>query len=304
MKSKNKIKLITHNGSFHADDIFAAATLSLMLEVEGQDFEVVRTRDEEEIKNAEYVFDVGGVHDPETNRFDHHQLGGAGKHANGIELASFGLVWKKFGAELCGSKAVAELIENKLVSPIDAADNAVELVDFKNEVKPYFIQNAFRAFRPSWKLASEETLLLGFLQCVKMAKDILANEIELGRDGAEAQEAINACYENTKDKKIIVFDRKYPWEEQIFKYSEPLFVIFPRPSGGLWGAEAVPAELYTFQRRKSFPEKWAGLRDLELQKITGVEDAVFCHRGRYMVVAGSKEGAIALANKALAESSK
>ena len=33
METKNKTtKLITHNGSFHTDDIFAAATLSLMLE--------------------------------------------------------------------------------------------------------------------------------------------------------------------------------------------------------------------------------------------------------------------------------
>ncbi|PIZ87309.1 hypothetical protein COX93_01400, partial [Candidatus Nomurabacteria bacterium CG_4_10_14_0_2_um_filter_30_12] len=56
----NKIKLITHNGSFHSDDIFATATLSLLLEKRGESFEIIRTRDEEIIKNGDYIFDVGG----------------------------------------------------------------------------------------------------------------------------------------------------------------------------------------------------------------------------------------------------
>ena len=73
-----KKTLITHNGSFHTDDIFACATLSLMLEKKGEKFEIIRTRDEEIIKTGDYVFDVGGVYDEEGNRFDHHQKGGAG----------------------------------------------------------------------------------------------------------------------------------------------------------------------------------------------------------------------------------
>ena len=81
METNNK-KLITHNGSFHADDIFACATLSLMLEKAGEKFEVIRTRDEEIIKTGDYVFDVGGIYDENLNRFDHHQTGGAGIRGN------------------------------------------------------------------------------------------------------------------------------------------------------------------------------------------------------------------------------
>src|SRR3989344_2504806 len=97
-------KLITHNGSFHTDDIFAAATLSVLLERKGETYEIIRTRDEEIIKTGDYVFDVGGIYDKEKNRFDHHQVGGAGKSESGIEYSSFGLVWEKFGEEFCNSK--------------------------------------------------------------------------------------------------------------------------------------------------------------------------------------------------------
>src|SRR5438045_63101 len=104
------IKLVTHDGSFHTDDVFAAATLILHLEKTNSGWEIIRTRDEEIIKNADYVFDVGGVDDKEKNRFDHHQVGGAGERFHGIPYASFGLVWKKFGEEVCGSQKVAQTI--------------------------------------------------------------------------------------------------------------------------------------------------------------------------------------------------
>src|SRR3989344_7176045 len=97
-----KKKLITHNVSFHADDIFAAAALSIYLESKGEEVEIVRTRDEEIIKTGDYVFDVGGIYDESANRFDHHQAEGAGKRENGlpaqagIEYSSLGLGWKKF----------------------------------------------------------------------------------------------------------------------------------------------------------------------------------------------------------------
>ena len=48
------------------------------------------------------------------------------------------------------------------------------------------------------------------------------------------------------------------------------------------------------------PESWAGKDGEELQKITGVPDAIFCHNKRFMASAGSREGAIALAQKAIA----
>jgi len=296
---KNKI-LVTHNGSFHADDIFACATLALMLEKQNESFEVVRTRDEAIIASGNYVFDVGGEYNEEKNRFDHHQVGGAGKRNSGIEYASFGLVWKKFGAGLCGSSAVAEIIEKKLVQPIDAGDNGMDLVTPLNkDIKPYFIHNVFGAFRPSWKNSNEETLLAGFWECVKIATNILQREIILSQDIVEVKGKVDTLYKKSEDKQILILEEKYPWHEQVSLYPEPVFVVFPRSNDNTWGAEGVPASSFSFERRKKFPASWAGLRDEELQKTSGVSDAVFCHRGLFMAVAKSKEGALKLAQKAL-----
>ena len=58
-------------------------------------------------------------------------------------------------------------------------------------------------------------------------------------------------------------------------------------------------EISSFKNKKDLPVSWAGLKDADLQKVTGVSDAVFCHRGLFLAVAKSKEGAIKLAQIAV-----
>lgn len=299
MTTLNK-KLITHNGSFHTDDIFACATFILICEKEGSKYEIIRSRDEEIIKNGDYVFDVGGVYDEEKNRFDHHQPGGAGCRQNGLEYASFGLVWKKFGINLCNNQKVVDLIDRKLVSPIDAWDNGVDLFESKSEIAPYSINHIFFAMSPTWREedANKDEI---FLKCVDLAKDVLSREIIQNNDLVLVEEKVLEIYNNTIDKKIIVLDDNYPYESILNKFTEPVFIIYPRKTDHTWGAKAVREDLKTFKNRKDFPSSWGGLQGEEFQKITGVSDAYFCHHSLYLAAAKSKEGAIALAHRALSE---
>ena len=96
------MKLVTHGGSFHTDDVFACATLQLYLEKQDIKYEIFRTKDKSIIEGGDIVFDVGGKYDGEKY-FDHHQKETAGKRDNGILYASFGLIWKHYGPELVGS---------------------------------------------------------------------------------------------------------------------------------------------------------------------------------------------------------
>lgn len=295
---KEKKKLITHNGSFHADDIFATAMLLILLERKGESGEVIRSRDPEILKTGDYVFDVGGVYDAEKNLFDHHQVGGAGKNKNGIEYSSFGLVWKKFGAELCESSEVALFVEKKLVSPIDAWDNGFDLVEGRHEVAPYYIQNMFFVMQPTWQ---EDDMKLDeiFLKCVEIAKIVLVREIVHAKDTIMAEKSVISIYQETSDKRIIVLDKNYPVEYTLDSFPEPLFLIYPRKTDNTWGVKTVRKNPKMFDNRKDFPKAWGGLKDEELQKVSGVSDAIFCHRALFLVVAKSKEGAIKLAQIAV-----
>ena len=146
----NDKTIVTHNGNFHADDVFSIAALKSIF----PDFNLVRTRDLAVIAQADIVIDVGGEYNPDTGRFDHHQRGGAGARENGIPYSSFGLIWQKYGVEICqGSQEVAHSVDAGLVSTIDAIDcGHVEGVS-----QGISLSQTISMFNPTWQ---EESLSL------------------------------------------------------------------------------------------------------------------------------------------------
>ncbi|MFA6273148.1 MAG: MYG1 family protein [Candidatus Paceibacterota bacterium] len=296
------MKIITHNGNFHADDVFGVATLLINFAGESKEPKIIRTRDPETIKTGDIVLDVGGEYDEAHNRFDHHQIGGAGERANGVPYASFGLIWKKFGVAIAGGSEIFELVDKNLVQFIDAADNGVgQLKPFVAETLPYTIDKAVDIFNPSWR--DEKRDFDGwFLQAVAFAAGVLKREIQLAKEILESEAMVEQAYNNATDKRIVVLDKQYHWEEIIRKHSEPLFVIEPKLGEGdavVWRVGAVRDTKQAFINRRDLPIEWAGKRDEELVKVTGVADALFCHNKLFVTYAKSKEGAIELAKRAL-----
>lgn len=292
------IIIATHDGMFHSDDAFAVASLLIMLDKAPVVSTIIRTRDNGEIRKADFAVDVGSEYNPERNRFDHHQVDGAGKRENGIPFASFGLVWQKFGADISGSDIVAKIVDNSLVAGIDAYDSGVDLFEKKNkDVNPYLIDEFIHNLRPTWQ-ENDRSIDASFLEAVAFARTVILREIAYAKSFISAEVIIRKAYDDASDKRVIELDGFYSYEKTLSVFPEPLFAIFPRQDG-TWTAKAIRDDISSFKNRKDFPESWAGLRDGELAKVTGVPDAVFCHTGRFMVVARSKEGAMKLAKIAL-----
>ncbi len=290
-------KLVTHNYHFHIDDIFACAILFLVLKREGAAYSVTRTRDEQLIAEADIVFDVGGVYDPKTMRFDHHQKGGAGARSNGVAYSSCGLLWKEYGTKLTGDQDLADIIDQELFQPIDMEDNGIPTYTKIGDVSPFTVRDAFYAFRPTWK-EDESILDTRFLELVSFAEKMIERQIAIARDTRDAEGVALAAYNNAPDKRLIVMDVSAPAEDILRQFPEPLFIIRPN-SDGNWRMVGVGTGVTMFERRKNMPESWAGLRDQELEQVTGVPGAIFCHNGRWLVVASSKEAILALAKIAL-----
>ena len=298
-KEGKKLTLVTHNGSFHTDDIFAAATLSLILEKENKEYEIIRTSDEEIIKEGDYVFDVGGEYDPKRNRFDHHQDTFTMKRENGIKFSSASLSWKHFGEKVAGSYEVWKIIDEEIIQTFDADDNGTEL--FKSNfpgVRPYCFTDYIYSLEPT-PMEKEEDSIKFFENALEIMKHLLQREIKVAQDRLLSSKTVVDIYKNTKDKRIIIFDNNYYWKDVIANYPEPLFVIVPRKDTNTWAVVTVKVAGSQFDNRLDLPLAWAGKRDKVLADITGVEDAIFCHKERFIAGAKSKEGAIALAKLAL-----
>ncbi len=294
--TKDIFKIVTHDGTFHTDEVFACAALELVFN--DKNIEIIRTRDQEIIESADCVVDVGMIYDEDTLRFDHHQKEGAGERENTIPYASFGLVWKKYGEKLCQNIEIANYIDEQLVSSIDAADNGVKCDrDCMKGAYVYSIGDIISSIRPTWQ--ENRSMDEAFIEAVSVARSIISRILIHAKAYLDSKDFLIQSYLNAPDKRIIEIGKEYPgWYEILSLYPEPLYVIYERSSEG-WGVKAVRSEPNNFETRKPFPEAWAGLRDEELQNVTGVKDAVFAHASRFFVVAKSKEGAIELAQKAL-----
>jgi uncharacterized UPF0160 family protein len=288
------MKIVTHSGSFHQDELFAVATLLFIY----PDAEVKRTRDDAEIASADIAVDVSGKNDPEKERFDHHQEGGAGKRENGIPYASFGLVWKKYGAIICKSPKAADLVDKKMVQPIDGADSGYMLYKpTHREVSPYLFDNVLNALTPTWR--DKETVDDTFFELLSFAQLILKKEIEKAQYFFEDIEAVKRAYKEAPDKQIIVLEHSYPWKSILSNQKEPMFVVHPDQNTGEWVIACVRRNPRAHEYRKMLPASWAGKKKQALAETTGVPDAEFCHNKRFIAKAWSKEGAIAMARLAI-----
>lgn len=296
VESMKEIRIITHNGKFHADDVFAVATIRLVLGADTHST-IIRTRDQDLIDSGDYVVDVGLVHDAKKKRFDHHQEGGAGQRDNGIPFASFGLIWNEYGNTLCGNPRVTKMIEERLVMPIDAIDNGVNLTkNIFTGIRPYGISDFFYSFLTDREQVEKEYDDI-FVALVRIAEGIIHREILKAKKILSDEQKVSKVYEESDDKRVIIFDSNIAWENILVGKPEPLVVVYPSIDGKDWRAKTVPVEDDSFERRALFPIEWAGKVDEDLQNISGVPDAKFCHRGRFLAVANSKQGAIKLAEK-------
>jgi uncharacterized UPF0160 family protein len=295
------MKAATHDGTFHADDVFAHAVLRAAL----GDVELVRTRDPARIAEAEIVFDVGAVYDPAARRYDHH-MRERPLRSDGIPYSSVGLIWRDFGIAalpaLLGRPALDQELGRQVWQDVDAewivhidkADNGV------SEPGPGHLSALIEAMNPVWDASTSPDQ--AFLEASELAFGILARACQHAEASVRAAKIVVKAARSGADPRIVVLDQKLPWEKAVFAggLSEALFVLYPSEDGASWYVRTVPPEPDSFGQRLPLPEAWRGLNDKAFSAASGVPDATFCHPSRFICGARSRESAIELARRAIA----
>jgi len=286
----NDKTIATHNGNFHADDVFSIAALKRII----PSFKLIRTRDAALIAKADIVLDVGGEYDADTDRFDHHQRGGAGARENGIPYSSFGLIWQKYGLEICqGDQDVANAVDAGLVSTIDAIDCG----HVDGVVQGISLSQTIAMFNPTWQ--EESHFDTCFDEALEFASRVLARFIASANGGISAKAIVAEAIENAEDPRVIILEKYIPWKRTVIALSEEaLYMVYPSQTGQ-WRIQTVPVELGSFEDRKSLPQPWAGLSDDALKEVTGIDDAMFCHNGCFIAGAESFDSTMKMASIAL-----
>jgi len=294
--------VVTHSGQFHADDVFAFAVLQAAL----GEIDLVRSRDPQVIAGADLVFDVGGIYDAERRRYDHH-MRDLPRRPDGIPYSSVGLIWRDFGRAALPSLipgigdealgAVWQTVDEELILLIDQSDNGI------GPTGPGHLALLIEAFNPAWD--SPQTYDEAFQDAAGVAKGILSRSCRHALAAERAAAIVLAAAKLAPDPRIIVLDRKLPWEKAVYEGDliEALFIIYPSEDRSAWYCRAIPPEPSSFGQRLPLPEAWRGLQDRAFSDAAGVADGVFCHPSGFICGARSKESAIGLAAQAIATKS-
>ena len=322
-ESHKEFKIIgTHSGTFHSDEVLS--TLLLKYYKETTKSVVIRTRNNEILKQCDVVVDVGGIIDPQKFRFDHHMkeftevFNEKDEELNTIKLSSAGLVWKYLGKEILVNLLTSMnlLEQNKthldeivryiyldFIMGVDGMDNGVTQYDKdlnpKYKLSGNYVERISRLnpewnaenvdvnerFRKGWDVAEEE-----FLFQVRK----YANSYFIAYDIVE-----NAIKEALKDNRVyIILEKPCPWKKCLYEIEKKfgienrlLYCIHPG-NNNRWYSTAVNLNDHCMELRKPFPKEWRAKRDEELKKITGINDAEFVHVSGFLSVWLLKESAI------------
>ena len=286
------LTVATHNGSFHLDELLALSTIKLVFS--DKVIQVIRTRDESILKQADWVVDVGGIYDHETRRYDHHQLGSPIRD-NEVPFAAFGLVWKHWGHHLCNNNAeMVELIDQEFVQMVDGPDNGFET--FKSLVDGGRVP-ALSMLPHLWTGAAieDETSDEVFNDLFEIVSVILAKLISTYKRKFEANDNFKAAFARSNDKRII-FTKKGDWPLDTSKYPDVLFIGYEDVDNQTWKAKCITNG--PFECRCGFPIAWRGLRGEELESVSGIKGAEFVHSAGFLAVADSKSALELMCQKA------
>lgn len=286
VNSIGEANCITHNGTMHADEVFATAFLDLYL----GDVRVFRTSNvpSQGLNEGTFIYDVG------RGKYDHHQLD-ALKRENGITYSSLGLLWKEFGKDFLTKYDYSNVdemflgIDKDLIEGIDGDDNGFfPKIDCSYKVKT--LPGIIKLFNPSFDSGEEENEQ--FYKACVLAKMVWEEELYYIQGKVIADMQVKQFLEDIPDgSPYLILDEFIPYEETILsnpKGNSILYVAFPSNRGG-YAIKAMPKSLDDHTLRKPFPEEWGGLQGDELAEVSHIPGLRFCHTSRFIATCDSLE---------------
>ncbi|XP_054271260.1 MYG1 exonuclease [Macrosteles quadrilineatus] len=323
---KSPIKIGTHNGVFHCDEVLGTYMLQLLF----PDSNIVRSRDDNVLKDCDIVIDVGNEYDPEKCRFDHHQKGFNESMSSIIpgkqwttKLSSAGLVYCHFGKDIIKKilgdstsidevEAVFDHVYENFIQEIDGIDNGIPM--FEGEPKYRITTNLSsrcHQFNKQWNTPdSEYNEEASFSEAQKYVGSEFVSKVNRASTiwwpaRSMVANAIAKRFNVDPSGQIIELEGHCPWKEHFFNLEKELsienpilFVIFS-DSHRNWRCQAVSVNAGSYVCRQFLHHEWQGLRDEELSKIAGIEGCIFVHHSGFIGGNKSRDGALKMALKTI-----
>lgn len=252
---------------------------------------------------------------------------------NAVKLSSAGLTYALFGKDILSNRLLGKLYNDELndeqkkmidamfdkayvdfIEEIDGIDNGFEPACGQDTTYNYHISTGISSrvarINPKNKDASDEERLSLFHKAMDMVEIEFLEGIEyLGDYWWPLRQEFKQCVEKRHevDPSGYIVHLKgdlISWKSNLFEIEKELgiegqlkYVIYH--DNGSWRATCVPVSLKSFNSRLPLKEEWRGLRDAELDAISGIKDTVFVHASGFTCGAKTYEGIMNLLKQTL-----
>lgn len=298
--------LVTHSGGFHADEVMSSVILTRLFPAA----QLMRSRAAEWITPAadRIIYDVGGRYEPEARIFDHHQRG-APLREDGKPLSSFGLIWRHFGLAYLAECGVPEAhraaiwasFDAGFVLPVDLVDNGAVSLSVAGPLSGMTLPGLLEILKPDFDETDPEAETRGFLTALGIARSLVEARVSRSAAKLRAESLVAEAIAAAGTGRVLELPMGMPFRPAVVKAGADhlLFVVHPR--GKDWCLTGIRRADEGFELRADLPAAWAGLSGAELEAASGVTGATFCHNGRFIAAATSREAVLELARLAVAE---
>ncbi|GFR14608.1 UPF0160 protein MYG1, mitochondrial [Trichonephila clavata] len=329
LKMGRKVKIGTHNGTFHCDEVLACSMLK-HAKSEYSNAEVVRSRNIDILNDCDIVVDVGGIYEPSSHRYDHHQR--SFDHTMNslnrdypwtIKLSSAGLVYFHFGHQIISKllnlpveseevKVIYNKIYENFVQEIDAIDNGIDPCEGSEQKYKVHTHLSARVkhLNPSWNEPNPNQTKCFEKACQLVEQEFVDRVNFYGKIWLPARDIVKTAIQDRfsvhSSGEIIEFSNGgCPWKEHLFelegtlKVEKPIKFVIYSDTNNNWRIQCVSVSPFSFENRLSLRKEWCGLRDEELSKQSGIDGCVFVHMSGFIGGNKTREGVLQMGLKTL-----
>ncbi|MCX7567855.1 MYG1 family protein [Sulfitobacter sp. F26169L] len=298
--------LVTHSGGFHADELLSTVILSRLF----PQAELVRSRDAAWITPSpeKIIYDVGRDYDAAAQLFDHHQRPNPLRE-DGQPYSSFGLIWLHYGRDYLRALDVPEAdiedihssFDAGFVLPIDLVDNGALAPATAGQLAGMTLPVLLETLKPVFDNRGAGADDQAFAAAVPVARAFVEASIAGKAAKRRAKAMVLRAIAETGRARVLELPMGMPFRAAIEEAGADhlLFVVHPRDTD--WAITGIRLSGDSFEQRADLPAAWAGLTDDALEQASGVKGAKFCHNGRFIAVADTREAALRMADLAVQE---
>lgn len=256
----SKLKIITHSGLFHADEVFSIA----LLVMNGKPAEILRTRNAriiDEFRNRKDVFilDVGGAYNPEFACFDHHSKDDFLQNEAAVSLLFNYLNRDK-------RREQDEIVYKRLILGLKNWDTGNS--DYDTDGIPLNVSQIISSYNMLNSVNQDQQFALAVRLAIRVLKNEYRIATEILKSGEIWRNSLKINNEAIELSSHCAFWRMYNTQESRIHY-----ILQPSERG--WAVISTDAKRYP------------------LPEITGVNaHLIFYHQNKYFALFNNKKSAL------------